>query len=418
MKFHDFDLADEVIDAIESMGFDTPTPIQEQAIPAIIEGKDIIGSAQTGTGKTAAFLLPIIDKILNSNIVDKVQALIIVPTRELAIQINQQMDGFSYYANVSSVAVYGGGDGNLFEREKVALKQGVDLIVGTPGRLIAHLNMPHVDMSHLNTLILDEADRMLDMGFFDDIMKIINQLPKERQNLLFSATMPPKIRQLARNILHDPVEINIAISKPAEKVIQLAYIVYENQKLPLLNFLLKNIRSNSILIFCSTKSNVKMLTRELKKQELQVGEIHSDLEQKERENILLQFKSRNLHLLVATDIISRGIDIEDIDLIINYNVPADGEDYIHRIGRTARAESDGMAITLVNQEDQDKLGRIENLIEKEIEKGVVPENLGETPEYDPQSQKKKKRFNGKGKGKRPMNSKNNKNYKRKSTNEK
>ena len=411
MKFYDFELADEVLDAIESMGFDTPTPIQEQAIPAILEGRDIIGSAQTGTGKTAAFLLPVIDKILNSNVVDKVQALIIVPTRELAIQINQQMDGFSYFASVSSIAVYGGGDGNLFEREKQALKHGVDLIVGTPGRLIAHLNMPHVDMSHINTLILDEADRMLDMGFYDDIMKIINQLPKARQNLFFSATMPPKIRQMARKILHDPVEINIAISKPAEKVVQVAYILYENQKLPLLNFLLKNIRSNSILIFCSTKTDVKMLTRELKRQNLQVGEIHSDLEQKEREEILLQFKSKNLHLLVATDIISRGIDIEDIDLIINYNVPSDGEDYIHRIGRTARAESDGMAITLVNQADQDKFGRIEDLIESEVEKGVVPESLGETPEYNPRGQNKKKQSYGKGKGKRPVGSNNNKHRK-------
>lgn len=401
MNFSDFGFADEVLDAIHYINYETPTPIQEQAIPAIMDGKDVLGSAQTGTGKTAAFLLPILDKIVNSKIEDKIQALVIVPTRELAVQITQQVEGFSYFTPISSIAVYGGGDGGLFTQEKQALTKGVELVVGTPGRLIAHLNMTYVDTSHLSTLILDEADRMLDMGFHDDLMKIISKLPKERQNLLFSATMPPKIRDLARKIMNpNPQEINIAISKPAEKVTQLAFVIYENQKIPLLKYILSTSKYKSVIIFCSTKLSVKTLTAELKSHKLTVGQIHSDLEQKERGEILLQFKNRNLPILVATDIIARGIDIEDIDVVINYDVPSDGEDYIHRIGRTARAASDGMAITLINEADQSKFARIEKLIEKEVEKSMVPPGIGDTPEYNPRTPRTsgKRRYYGKKSG--------------------
>lgn len=374
---------ENVLEGIHAIGFEKATQIQEQAIPLILEGKDIIASAQTGTGKTAAFLLPVIHKILNTKKDEHIKALVIVPTRELAVQIDQQLEGLSYFTAVSSIAVYGGTDGISFSQEKQALTQGADIIIGTPGRLIAHLNMGYVKVKELDFLILDEADRMLDMGFHDDIMKIISFVSKQRQTLLFSATMPDKIRILARKVLKNPIEINIAISKPAEKVLQIAYVVYDKQKIPLVRHLLKVKRLKSILIFCSTKSNTKELAKELKKSKLSVSEIHSDLDQTSRENVLMNFKSKKLNILVATDILSRGIDIEDIDLVVNYDVPHDGEDYIHRIGRTARAEAEGMAITLINEKEQRKFLTIEELLEKPVLKAKVPEELGEVPEYKP-----------------------------------
>jgi superfamily II DNA/RNA helicase len=383
LKFEEFNLHEDVLEGIHAIGFEKATQIQEQAIPLILNGKDIIASAQTGTGKTAAFLLPVIHKIINTKNDNHIKALVIVPTRELAVQIDQQLEGLSYFSSVSSIAVYGGTDGISFSQEKQALAEGADIIIGTPGRLIAHLNMGYVKVKELDFLILDEADRMLDMGFHDDIMKIISFVSKERQTLLFSATMPDKIRILARKVLKDPVEINIAISKPAEKVLQVAYVVYDKQKIPLVTHLLKVKRLKSILIFCSTKSNTKELAKELKKAKLSVAEIHSDLDQTNRENVLMNFKSRKLNILVATDILSRGIDIEDIDLVINYDVPHDGEDYIHRIGRTARAEAEGMAITLINEKEQRKFLAIEELLEKPVLKIKIPEEIGEGPEYKP-----------------------------------
>jgi len=383
------------------MGFETPTPIQQQAIPAILEGRDIIGSAQTGTGKTAAFLLPVIQRIIAHKRVNKTRALIIVPTRELAQQIDQQMEGFGYFTPVGSIAVYGGGDGALFAREKKALIEGTEVVICTPGRMIAHLNNNYVNFDGLEYLILDEADRMLDMGFHDDILKIIQYLPGKRQNLMFAATMPKEIRTLAKKLLNDPVEISIAVSKPAEKVLQVAYPVYETQKLPLVIHLLRGRNLKSVIVFCSTKLAAKQLGRQLKREGLKAEDIHSDLNQKEREEIMLNFRNRKLNVLVATDLLSRGIDIDNIELIINYDVPHEGEDYIHRIGRTARAESDGIAITLISQEEQYKFARIERLLEKEVTKSIVPLELGESPEYNPAQNRNRgggRNFKGKGGG--------------------
>ncbi|MBV6647419.1 MAG: DEAD/DEAH box helicase [Cyclobacteriaceae bacterium] len=382
MKFSELGLAPQILEGIEAMGFEEATPIQQQAIPTILSGKDLIGSAQTGTGKTAAFLLPILDKI-TQNGHRGIQALIVAPTRELAIQIDQQIEGLSYYTNVSSIPVYGGGDGDLFSREKQALMEGADVVVGTPGRLIAHLTMKYVNTQQLSFLVLDEADRMLDMGFHQDINRIISFLPEKRQNLLFSATMPPKIRELARKVLTEPEEINIAVSVPAEKIAQLGFVVYEEQKIPMITHFLKVRPLRSVIIFCSTKDNTKRLARELKKAKLSVEDIHSDLEQKAREEVLTTFKSRKLSILVATDILSRGIDIEEIDLVINFDVPNDGEDYIHRIGRTARAASKGAAYTFINEKEQGKFLAIENLIGSTIPKVNIPEQFGEAPDYSP-----------------------------------
>jgi len=383
LNFSDFGFDPDLMEGISAMGFESPTPIQEQAIPAILEGKDIIGSAQTGTGKTAAFLLPVIQNIIASREANKTRALVIVPTRELAQQIDQHMEGFSYFTPVSSIAVYGGGDGTIFAQEKKALTEGTEVVICTPGRMIAHLHNNYVKFDALKYLILDEADRMLDMGFYEDIMKIIQYLPKQRQNLMFAATMPNDIRKLARKVLHQPVELNIAISKPAEKILQVAYAVYETQKLPLVTHLLKGRDLKSVIVFCSTKLSAKQLGRQLKREGLKAQDIHSDLSQKEREEIMLDFRNRKLNILVATDLLSRGIDVDNIELIINYDVPHEGEDYIHRIGRTARAESDGIAITLISQEEQYKFGRIEKLLEKEVTKSSVPEEFGDTPAYDP-----------------------------------
>ncbi len=371
------------MEGIDASGYEEATPVQEQVIPLVMAGKDVIASAQTGTGKTAAFLLPLINKIITDPHEDHTNnALVIVPTRELAIQIAQHMEGLSYFTSVSSIAVYGGGDGGAFVQEKKALSHGADVVICTPGKMMAHIKMGYVKLSGLKYLILDEADRMLDMGFYDDIMFIINHLPKKRQNLLFSATMPHKIRELARKILHEPAEVNISISKPNERIKQEAFVVYDTQKIPLVKYLLQKNNFKSVLIFCSSKISVKQLTRDLRRARVLADEIHSDLEQDKREEVLMQFKSRRLPVLVATDILSRGIDIDNIDLVINYDVPHDGEDYVHRIGRTARAEADGTAYTFISQKEQRKFHAIEKLIGKEVPKATVPPELGEPPAYN------------------------------------
>lgn len=375
-------------------GYKKPTPIQEKAIPVIMEGKDIIASAQTGTGKTAAFLLPVLHKLLSNNYNDSdVHALIMVPTRELAVQISSHLDGLTYFSSLSSIAVYGGGDGGSFVREKQALSQGVDIVVATPGKLISHLNMGYVKMKELKFLILDEADRMLDMGFHDDIMRIISYLPQKRQTLMFSATMPPKILQLAKTILHDPVEVSVALSKPPESIKQEAYLVYDTQKIPVIEHILAQQEYRSVLIFCSKKQTVKQLTNQLQKKGYKAKDIHSDLDQTQREDVLMEFASKRLPILIATDILSRGIDIDQIELVINFDVPSDGEDYVHRIGRTARAATTGSAITLINQEDMHKFQRIEKLIERVIDKTPLPQHIGEGPAYE--SLTNKGRFKGK-----------------------
>jgi ATP-dependent RNA helicase RhlE len=389
LKFIDFGFDSSLEEGIEALGFDEPTPIQEQAIPIILKGNDLIASAQTGTGKTAAFLLPIIQMILERKTEGSTRALIIVPTRELAMQIDQMMQGISYFTSVSSIAVYGGNDGALFSREKLALSSGADVVVSTPGRLKVHLSMEHVQVEQLQFLVLDEADRMLDMGFYEDIIKIISFLPEKRQNLLFSATMPNKIRDLARKTLYHPTEINIGVSKPAEKIKQEAYVVYNQQKNRLAQYILKEKNYRSIIVFCSTKQNVKDLNRELKGAGFDSEEFHSELEQHNREKVLRNFKNKELTILVATDIMSRGIDVEDIDLVMNYDVPNDGEDYIHRIGRTARAEAEGEAITFINEKEQGKFQRIERLLGGEVLKAHVPKSLGKTPEYVVRKSRKK-----------------------------
>lgn len=367
------------------MGFEEATPIQEQAIPIIMEGSDLIGCAQTGTGKTAAFVLPVLNQISKDHD-DKVRALIIAPTRELVLQIDQQIEGFSYFTNASSVAVYGGGDGVVWAQQKKAIEQGVDIVVATPGRLIALLNSESVNLDKLKYLILDEADRMLDMGFADDIMRIVNQLPEKRQNILFSATMPPKIRKFAGELLHKPKEVTIAISKPAEGISQKAFLTYNEQKLPLLEWFLKSGKYGTAIIFASTKENVRKLFKSLKGLEINVEAFHSGLDQKEREAIMQAFKAKRVDVIIGTDILSRGIDVEGINLVVNYDVPPDPEDYVHRIGRTARADTTGEAITFINKDDQQKFSRIEKLIEREIMKTKsLPARLGEGPDYAPRT---------------------------------
>ncbi len=405
MRFTEFNFLPPLLEGIEASNYETATPVQEQVIPPILAGRDVIASAQTGTGKTAAFLLPVMNRLLEDHVDGQVGALVVVPTRELAIQIAQHVEGLSYFTHLSSIAIYGGSDAQNFVAEKKALQMGADIIVCTPGRMIAHLNMGYVNFKGLKFLVLDEADRMLDMGFQDDINKIIKSLSENRQTLLFSATMPEKIRQLARRILKDPVEINIAISKPPVRIVQRAYVVYEPQKLPLVKKLLKETPYKNALVFCSRKQSVKQLTRELKHGKLNVAEIHSDLMQSERENVLGAFTSGRIPVLVATDILSRGIDIDTIDLVINYDVPGDGEDYVHRIGRTARAESDGIACTLISEKEQNKFALIERLLEKEVEKVPVPPELGPAPVYQPRlrsgggkGRPQKRFFRGKPKG--------------------
>ncbi len=377
----------ELLEGLDAMGFEKPTPIQEKAIPVILENKDLIACAQTGTGKTAAFLLPIMNKIIKDHS-DTIDTLVIVPTRELAIQIDTALQGFAYFTPITSIAIYGGNDGTSYEQEKKALTQGANIIIATPGRLIAHINQGYAKFKTLKHLVLDEADRMLDMGFSDDLNRIISVLPANRQTLLFSATMPPKIRTLADKILKSPEKINIAISKPAERVIQGAYVVHNAQKVELLRQLLTGKKLKSILIFSSTKSKVKELEKELKGLGMNVSAIHSDLTQDQRNEVLRNFRNRKLQILVATDILSRGIDIDSIELVVNFDVPGDAEDYIHRVGRTARAEATGVALTLIGPADQRKFKGIEDLIGDEIKKLPLPPSLGEGPEYKPNERHK------------------------------
>ena len=384
MKFGEFGLNDQLMESLSYMGFDEATPIQEKAIPRILEGKDLIASAQTGTGKTAAFLLPILHKLTDKH--DQLNTLIIVPTRELAIQIDQQIEGFSYFTHVTSLPVYGGGEGQDWETQKKALTKGAEVIVATPGKLISHLNLGYVKFDNLQHLILDEADRMLDMGFHDDIQKIITYLPKKRQTLMFSATMPPKIRELARKVLHEPEEINIAISKPAAGVLQAVCLTYDSQKTPLIHSMIGNKPEiKSILVFTSTKKKVGEIVRGLKSKDYLVEGISSDLAQSEREEVLLRFRSKKTRVLVATDVLSRGIDIKDINFVINYDVPQDAEDYVHRVGRTARADTKGIALTLINEDDMYKFDRIEKLIERKVQRVKMPEALGSGPEWSTKS---------------------------------
>ena len=409
MKFDSFGLNDQLLEAISYMGFENATPIQEKAIPLILKNKDLIACAQTGTGKTAAFILPILNKLANRS-KSSVNTLVIVPTRELAIQIEQQIQGLSYFVSVGSKAVYGGGDGKDWDQQKTALTKGTDIIVATPGKLISHLNLGYVNFDDVEHLILDEADRMLDMGFYEDIRKIISHLPKKRQTLMFSATMPRNIRQLAVKIMTDPAEVTLSVSKPAKGVTQNAYLVFDTQK----NDVLKHILDQkpdyeSIIIFTSTKSKVSDIVKFLRKAGYASKGMSSNLDQESREEVLRGFRSRRIRILVATDVMSRGIDIKEINMVINYDVPPDPEDYVHRIGRTARANTKGEAFTLVNESDFHRLRKIERLIEDPVPKLPLPEEMGEGPKWKESSgnRRKKPRYN-KYKGKKKFNPKNKK----------
>jgi len=392
--FDELPLDDTILDALDAMNFEECTPIQEKAIPPLLQGHDLIGVAQTGTGKTAAYLLPVLNELCSGDYPqDAINCLIMAPTRELVQQIDQQVEAFSYFMPISSVAVYGGNDGIRFEQERRGLTLGADIIIATPGRLISHLASGKIDFSNISFFILDEADRMLDMGFYDDIMKIASHLPDHRQTIMFSATMPNDIQRLAHNILDNPVEVKIAVSKPAEKIQQIAYICYDGMKDNIVRSVVEHcpFASNEgesverVIIFCAKKTKVRELGRTFRMKGLKVGAMHSDLEQKERDEIMRDFRNGHINILIATDIVSRGIDIDDIQMVINYDTPRDPEDYVHRIGRTARANRDGMAVTLVTERDYPNLLKIEKLIEKEIPKPDLPEGCGEKPDISHKS---------------------------------
>lgn len=369
MRFDEFDLHDDVLDALDAMRFSECTPIQEKAIPAALDGRDLIAVAQTGTGKTAAYLLPVLDRMADGYFPeDAINCIVMAPTRELAMQIDRQLEGFSYYLGLSTLAIYGGTDGPTFARQQQGLKMGADIVICTPGRLLAHMEMGYVDLSHVSFFILDEADRMLDMGFLDDIMQVVSRLPKERQTMLFSATMPPRIIKLAQSILVDPVEIKIAVSRPADKIHQSVAFCSEQGKEGILRQLLVSEEAKRVIVFASSKLKVRQLVRDLRGLKKKIGEMHSDLEQDRREEVMLDFKNGRINVLVATDIVARGIDIDDITMVINYDVPHDAEDYVHRIGRTARAEADGAAVTLVSDREKRRWTAIERFLGKPVER--------------------------------------------------
>lgn len=396
MYFDELDLNDNVLDALYDMRFDTCTPVQEKCIPEILEGHDVLGVAQTGTGKTAAYLLPVLSKLDDGGYPkDAINCVIMSPTRELAQQIDQAMQGFGYYLQgVSSVAVYGGNDGNRYDQELRSLRMGADVVIATPGRLISHISLGNVDLSKVSFFILDEADRMLDMGFSDDIKTIASKLPKTCQTIMFSATMPEKIEELAKTLLKNPVEIKLAVSKPAEKIKQEAYVCYETQKMTIIKDIFKAGDLKRVIVFSGSKFKVKQLAASLQQIGVNCGAMHSDLEQAERDDVMFKFKSGQYDVLVATDIVARGIDIDDIEMVINYDVPHDTEDYVHRIGRTARANRDGRAITFVSEEDQYWFQQIEKFLEKVVDKMPLPEGCGEGPEYIKLNKPKKKGANG------------------------
>lgn len=412
MTFEEILSNDDLLDAVYDMHYDECTPIQALAIPAALEGRDVLAVAQTGTGKTAAYLLPVIEMLINDNYPqDRVNCVVMAPTRELAQQIDRQLEGFSYYLPITSMPIYGGTDGETYEKQRKGLKSGADIIIATPGRLLSHLNMGYVDLSTVSFFILDEADRMLDMGFLEDIMKIVSHLPKERQTMLFSATMPENIKKLADSVLRQPIEIKLSVSKPADKIKQSAYVCHEHQKLHLLINLFENNHPRKVIVFASSKLKVKELYKALRKKSYKVSEMHSDLEQKNRDDVMLDFKAGKTNVIIATDIISRGIDVDNIETVINYDVPREAEEYVHRIGRTARADREGTGITFISEKEIKRFKNIEKLLEKEVAKESLPEGFEPGPEYkNPKRKsdggsgnKRKRRFNRrKPNGKKPQ----------------
>lgn len=407
MRFDQYDLHDDVLDALDAMRFSDCTPIQEQAIPVALEGRDLIAVAQTGTGKTAAYLLPVLDRLADGCFPeDAINCIVMAPTRELAMQIDRQLEGFSYFLGVSSLAIYGGTDGATFARQQRGLKLGADIVICTPGRLLAHIEMGYVDLSRVSFFILDEADRMLDMGFFDDIMQIVRRLPAERQTMLFSATMPPKIQQLASSILNDPAEIKIAVSRPADKISQSVAYCSEDSKPSLLRKLLITPEAARTIVFASSKLKVKQLVRELRGSGFKIGEMHSDLDQDRREEVMLNFKNGKINILIATDIVARGIDIDDITMVVNYDVPHDSEDYVHRIGRTARAEAEGAAVTFVADRDRRHWSEIERFLGKKVNLNPLStkRRTDNAPDKEPEKKQRPDRRRKPG-GRKPANGK-------------
>ena len=389
MRFDEFDLNYDVLDALDAMRFSECTPIQEQSLPLTLEGRDLIAVAQTGTGKTAAYLLPVLNRLADGEFpADAVNCIVMAPTRELAMQIDRQLDGFGYFLNISSAAIYGGTDGVTFAQQQRSLLEGADIVIATPGRLLAHLQMGKVDLSRVSFFILDEADRMLDMGFYDDIMQVVKHLPKERQTLMFSATMPPKIQQLAKTILSDPAEVKIAVSRPADKIHQRVAFCYEPRKVEILKKVLTDTNAKRVIVFASSKLKVKDLARELRRARFKIGEMHSDLEQARRDEVMHDFKSGHTDILVATDIVARGIDIEDISMVVNFDVPHDAEDYVHRIGRTARADADGEALTFVSDRDRKRWAGIERFLGKKIERMQIGDQPTAETSSDRQTDRK------------------------------
>lgn len=403
MRFDEFDFSYELLDALDAMHFEECTPIQEQSMGLILDGYDLIACAQTGTGKTAAYLLPVIDVLADKPRNDHaVRCIVMVPTHELALQIDRQMEGFSYYLPVSSLAIHGGNDGKNFARQQHALRSGADLVVATPGRLLAHMKMGYVDLSKVEVFILDEADRMLDMGFSEDIMRIVSELPKERQTLMFSATMPANIQKLARTILTDPKEVKIAVSKPAEKVDQSVFICHEYQKQNLLKHLFEQGFNKRVIVFASSKLKVRQLSQEMRRSKWKTAEMHSDLDQAQREQVMHDFRAGRIDILIATDILSRGIDIDDIAMVVNFDVPHEAEDYVHRVGRTARANNDGKAVTFVAERDRRRWEGIEKFLDIKIRREEVPAEFGEAPKESSAPAQQRRKGNGKKHvGKRP-----------------
>lgn len=411
MDFYELNLSDPVLDALDDMNFQNTTPIQEHAIPPILEGRDLLGVAQTGTGKTAAYLLPVLSELSYGDYpTNAINCIIMSPTRELAQQIDQALQGFSYHLPyISSVAVYGGNDGIRYEQEKRSMQHGADIVIATPGRLISHLSLGNIDLSEVSFFILDEADRMLDMGFADDILQIAKYLPQKRQTIMFSATMPEKIRQLAKTLLNNPVEISLAVSRPADKIHQMAYICYETQKINIIKEIFKNHEPKRVIIFTGSKVKAKELAISLTRAKYNCAAMHSDLTQQERNEVMYMFRSGQKDILVATDIVARGIDIDDITLVINFDVPNDAEDYVHRIGRTARAGAGGSAITLVSEKDQMDFMKIEKFLGKDVEKMPIPASLGEGPAYE-KKKSSDKRHKSSNKNKRASNNRNKKEH--------
>ena len=403
MYFDELALSDEVLDALWDMHFDTCTPVQEKTIPVILDGKDVISCAQTGTGKTAAYILPLLTNLaFDQHDENKLNAIIMAPTRELAQQIDQQMQGFGYYVPFSSVAIYGGNDSGAWGTQVTGLQKGADIAIATPGRLLSLMNIYNVDFSGVKYFILDEADRMLDMGFYDDIMTIVKRLPKERQTIMFSATMPENIRKMAKAIMHHPEEVQIAVSRPPETIHQMAVDLYEPQKIAMAERVIEQERERmgverlkKVILFVGKKQRVRDLVRSLRQHGLDARAMYSDLEQKERDEVMLDFRNGKVDVLVATDIVARGIDVDDIPLVINYDVPRDAEDYVHRIGRTARAENSGAAVTLVSPDDQHYFHKIEQFLKRDIERLTVPVEMGEAPvKYQPKVGSRRSKANG------------------------